>query len=613
MAAFKDLEDYGVIGNLETCALVGRDGSVDWLCFPYLESPSIFTALLDPKYGGFFRIAPVDKFQSGQTYIHHTNILTSTFRTALGTAVVTDFMPVKNTNPSVNIRTLLRRVEATQGLAELEVIYQPRFGYAKNLPGFQTVDQGVICSYGKDALFLHSEIPLRTDPRGAFGSFRLRAGQTAWFVLQYNHREPKSFDQYDEWLEQVRDYWRNWAHACPQNQDCVLGGDYHELVTRSGLALKLLADNQTGAIAAAATTSLPETAGGVRNWDYRFAWIRDSSFTVQSLFHLNHVAEAVGYRDWINRIVQAAEDPARIHILYGIHAECDLREQELDYLSGYKNSRPIRVGNNAAGQRQHDIYGELVSAIFDTTRYGAEVNGLTWNMLRRIIDYVCEIWKEPDSGIWEIRGAPRHYVYSKLMCWAALDKGLKIAKEKHFPAPAERWRQVRGDIRRALLGRGFSAKRNSFVQAFDSEDLDATSLLIPFMDFLPFDDPRIQGTLNAIRRELISPQGLVYRYLSPDRLPGKEGAFLLCTFWLVKALALSGRMEEARDLFERTLRYVSPLGLLSEEVDGVTGKLTGNFPQAFSHIGLVNSALYLGVAAGRQHKGPKPIGLSKAA
>jgi GH15 family glucan-1,4-alpha-glucosidase len=365
-------------------------------------------------------------------------------------------------------------------------------------------------------------------------------------------------------------------------------------IVRSGLVLKLLTHHETGAICAAPTTSLPEEIGGSRNWDYRFNWIRDASFTVQALKNAGHVKEAKNNLKWFMDICKGAHEPRDIQIMYGLHGEADLEEIELPHLSGYRNSRPVRIGNGAAKQKQLDIYGELLNAFYETTQYRGVVSRGDWGYVMKILDYVCDVWNTTDAGIWEVRSGAQHFVYSKLMCWVAIDRGIKIAELSNFEAPIGRWDKCREDIKNAILQRGFNKKLNSFVQSFDSETLDATSLLIPIRGFLPFDDDRVQGTIDAALKGLTTKNGLVYRYKGEDGLPGSEGAFVLCSFWLVDVLALSGRVEEAEDVFNNLLKYISPLGLFAEEIDPETGEQLGNFPQAFSHIGLVNSALYLG-------------------
>ncbi|MFO0754579.1 MAG: glycoside hydrolase family 15 protein, partial [Thermodesulfovibrionales bacterium] len=408
-------------------------------------------------------------------------------------------------------------------------------------------------------------------------------------------------------LDRTGAFWRNWAHDC-DSPDCLFAGPWHDLVVRSGLILKMLTNADNGAIAAAATTSLPEVIGGVRNWDYRFAWIRDSALTVQALYHLGHDQEAEHFRAWINGIVDAAHDSGKLRILYPLRGGDTVPEQILENLSGYKDSGPVRIGNKASDQRQLDIYGELLNTLYETTRYGRDVPKSRWHVVKGIVEHVCATWDEKDSGIWEARSEPKEYTYSKLMCWVAVDRGIKIALQKGFEAPLDTWHAAANAIRKDILNRGFSKRLNSFVRSFDTEDLDAASLQIPFTGFLPFSDERVQGTIDAVIRHLTAGEGLVLRYRAEDGLPGAEGSFALCSLWLVKALSLSGRNEEAEKLFTKILDYMSPLGLISEEIDPATGMLLGNMPQAFSHTGIINAALHIGIGRGKSHRGPEPMG-----
>ena len=605
---FKDIENYGIIGNLETCAVIGNDGSVDWMCFPYLESPSIFAAILDNERGGHFAIQPVSKFSSFQAYIKETNILQTIFNTPFGMVTITDFMPVNLYDGTKQHRTLYRKVKCTEGHIRLELSFKPRFNYARDIPDFEFIDEGISCSFGDENLFLNTTVPLKIEDGKVTSQFNMRKNREIWFVLQYNQQDPYPHDhkEFNKKLNTLQEYWQNWTYKC--HQICVLEDIWHDIIARSGLVLKLLANPGSGAIAAAATTSIPECTGGVRNWDYRYAWIRDSAYTIQALFHLEHIQESQDYMRWISSIIKQGKHPSDIHIMYPLHKDEDIKEQMLEYLSGYRQSSPVRIGNAAVNQKQLDIYGELINAIYDTTRYGKDISDKTWEFIKDFVDYICEVWNTKDRGIWEVRGEPRHHVHSKLMCWVAVDRGIKIAKFKDTKA-ATKWEKTEKEIKTAILENGFNEKINSFVQSFDSDAIDATALLIPRMGLLPYDDPRVQGTIEAVMKNLMTEKGLVYRYKNEDGLPGDEGCFALCSFWLVDSLALSDRLDEAIHIFVNVLRLMSPLGLLAEEIDPETGKLLGNFPQAFSHIGLVNSALYIGIARGRKHKGPKPQGV----
>ncbi|MGZ7048868.1 MAG: glycoside hydrolase family 15 protein [Methanobacterium sp.] len=605
---YKDIEDYGIIGNLETCAVVGDDGSIDWLCFPYLESPSVFAAILDNERGGHFSIQPVSKFHSFQVYIRNTNILKTFFNTPFGMVAITDFMPVKGENEA-KYRSIYRKVECTEGHSRLKLDFKPRFNYARYIPDFELIEEGVISRYGSESLILNTKIPLKIEDDMVKGQFDLKKHDELWFVLHYENHDEKSSDYNycNNKLEITKRYWQDWTSKCPKI--CILRGIWRDTIIRSGLVLKLLANPNSGAIAAAVTTSLPEYIGGVRNWDYRYAWIRDSAYTIQALFHLEHVEESQYFMNWINSIIKKDSDPSKIRIMYPIHEEVDINEQILEYLSGYKQSGPVRVGNAAFNQKQLDIYGELINALYDTARYGENISDEIWNLIKDLVNYVCDVWDTKDRGIWEIRDEERHYVHSKLMCWVAVDRGLKIANRKEPETSFGKWEKTREKIKTKILERGFNTELNSFVQYFDSSAIDATSVLIPQMGFLPYDDPRIQSTINTVMKNLMIENGFLYRYKNEDGLPGEEGYFALCSFWLVDSLTLSGRLDEAEEIFVKVLQQISPLGLLSEEIDPVTKKLLGNFPQAFSHIGLINSALYISIAKGCEHRGPRPQGV----
>ena len=615
--AYKPLADYGLIGNLETCALVGRDGSIDWCPLPTLESSSVFAAILDTERGGRFSISPVAEYEATQRYAPNTNVLQTTFETTAGTLRVTDFMAVfiEGTTEEPDVRALYRQVTCTEGTVDVDIEYSPRFDYARAETTIDAVAGGLFAGGDEEKLFLATPegFDAAIDGADARATRSLEAHDAEWFCLQYGMKAPTDPEGCEEMLERTMSYWRDWIHDCDANGSdgsegndddgsdddgngaCPFDGYAHDAVVRSELALKLLAYRDTGAIAAAPTTSLPEDIGGVRNWDYRYSWIRDGAFTVQALTNLGHTHEAKAY---LNRFLSFSRtaDPADIDPMYVLEHGATLEERGLDHLEGYKNSRPVRIGNEAAGQVQLDVYGELVLAIYQFAWSDQEIAEEDWQAVRQLVEYVHEHWADRDAGIWELRGEPRHLVHSKVMCWVALDRGLDLAERGGFDAPTDRWEAVREEIRETVLEHGFDesiGEHGSFTQAFDGDALDATGLLIPLSGFVDWDDPRAQGTIEATQTHLATDDGLVYRYRVDDGLEGEEGAFVLCTFWLVDALSLSGRIEEARELFETVIEYANPLGLLSEEIDPETGLLLGNFPQAFSHIGLVNSALYL--------------------
>ena len=609
---FEPLANYGLIGNLETCALVSRRGSVDWLPVPHLESPSVFARLLDAD-GGQFTVQPAADFESTVRYCGRTNVLETTFRTDTGTVSLTDFMPPLGATPDgVPERALYRGLACRDGTVDLGVTFEPRFDFARGSTTLDATDDGVVATGSDERLLCwstDSRDSLTVEGDRATASLSLDDGEQVWLGLSYGEPVGPSTARCEQALDATINYWRSWSHSCPDEDDCVFGGPWHALAVRSGLVLKLLTHHETGAIAAAPTTSLPEEIGGIRNWDYRYNWIRDAAFTVQALTNLGHANEASDYLSWFLDICRDT-DPEAIQPLYGLHGEPNLTERTLPHLSGYRDSGPVRIGNEAAEQRQLDTYGELLLAIFEATRAGISLTEADWQAVCRIVDYVTKVWREPDSGIWEVRSEPLHFSFSKLMCWVAIDRGLALAAETGFEAPVERWRDHRSQLRAAILDEGLDPSGEYFVRSFEEDDvLDAAMLLVAFVGFLPFDDPRVTSTIRAVDDRLATDEGLVYRYDGIDGLPGGEGTFLLCSFWLVDALALTGRVEEAERRLERLIEYVSPVGLLAEEVDGATGSHLGNYPQAFSHIGLLNSALYVSRAKGMAAPGPELIGI----
>jgi len=593
--AFSPLEHYGVIGNLETCALVNRNGSIDWCCLPNVDSPSVFAALLDPDEGGHFVVRPAGEWETEQSYVDSTNVLETTFRTGSGVLRVTDFMPVSDgdSTDEPHVRALYRKVRVLEGTVDVAVEFVPRFDYGRAETTVEAVSAGAFVTSAERQATLNSPVALAIDADAgrAGAEYALAADDDDhWYVLQYSMHTPTTPEGGERVLEETIDYWRDWLHA-HEGSECYFTGPGHEAVVRSELVLKLLNYRDSGALIAAPTTSLPEDPGGSRNWDYRFSWLRDGAMTVRALTNLGHHEEA---RDYVHRFLDRSreDDTAAVQPLFGIEDETTLEEEELAHLRGYRDSTPVRIGNEAAEQQQLDVYGDLVLAIYQRLWSSDGVPDDDWAAIRGILDYVCDHWDDRGSGIWELRGEPRHLVHSKVMCWAALDRGCKLAEREELDAPIDRWRECAEVIKAAVLDHGFDEEANTFTQSFEGSMVDATGLLIPLTGFLPPDDPRIQGTIDAIRDRLSAGDGLLYRY-EDDDLPGDEGAFVLCSFWLVNALTLSGRTDEAWDVFESVLDYASPLGLLSEEVEVEAGRLIGNFPQGFSHIGLINSLLYL--------------------
>ena len=617
--AYLPISDYGIIGTTRTIALVGRNGSIDWCCMPDLDSPSVFAALLDHRRGGRFQITHRQVCGWEQRYLEGTNVLETTLQSDQGRICIVDFMPLRGQlhradriDPAPEIH---RIVTCDDGEVDVLIEWSPRFDYARASTHLSTDSTGYVAAGGSQRMALLGVPPdAATMVANASGpavraEFRMRAGQQMSLVARYGpaggeHRTSASLRACEETVQA----WRDWVHVCEPEEACSFAGRFHRLVVRSGLALKLLTHPHTGAIAAAPTTSLPEQIGGVRNWDYRFAWIRDASFVSQALFALGHRSEARDFLHWLPNVAEAGEDQtSRLQILFGLHGETELPELELEHLEGYRGSRPVRIGNAAVGQLQLDIYGELINAAYELTRMGGDIAPRIWRFLAAVADQACSMWRKPDRGIWEVRGEPRHFVYSKVQTWVVLDRAIRLAEHYRLAGNLGNWRRERAAIRRAVLEEGFDPELGSFARSFGSKALDAANLLIPIVDFLPPEDLRVKGTIDQTIAHL-TENGLVRRYLVDDGLSGGEGTFLLCTFWLVNALALSGRLEEAHEVFEGIARRSNHLGLYSEEIDARTGEFLGNFPQAFSHAGVINSALYLARAEGRYAPAPPPMG-----
>jgi len=619
-AGYLPISDYGIIGNLRTAALVGRNGSIDWCCFPYLDSPSVFAAILDTGRGGRFSVSAVGASSGEQGYIEDTNVLITRFTTDTGRLAVTDLMPlageIAGRGGSHAPPVIIRILECEEGVVDVAVEWSPRFDYARIQTWIEEVPGGWLATGGGEALFLCG---LESDESDASrrdatlrARFTMRKGdrrllQTRW-GLEDMTCDPTRAEAALAGTVQV---WRTWAHYEDLAQTPRWAGEWLPYVTRSELTLKLLTMADTGAIAAAPTTSLPEEIGGVRNWDYRYAWVRDASMTAQALVSLGHPREAIEFLQWMERTAEAHTGARQPRVLFALHdPTADPEEIELVHLEGYRGSRPVRVGNAAAYQLQLEIFGELISTGYELIRRGVKPGPEGLRFLAAVADYACRRWKEPDQGIWEIRGEPRHFVYSKVMVWVALDRAIYLAENHNLPGDVDRWRRSREAIRERVLTEGYDPELSSFVQSFGSKALDAVNLRIPLVEFLPFDDERVQGTIDATL-EYLTKNGLVYRYLTDDGLPGGEGAFGLCTCWLVDVLALSGRVEEAREIFDGIVARANTVGLFPEEFDPETGEFLGNFPQAYTHIGLVNSALYLAHAEGRWVPEHAPAGIPR--
>jgi GH15 family glucan-1,4-alpha-glucosidase len=612
------IESYGVIGNLRTAALVGLDGSIDWCCMPELDSPSVFGAILDRARGGCFRVAPAGKWTSAQRYREGTNVLETSFLAEGGRLTVTDFLPLWDTivgaNDPVTAPEIHRVVRCEEGSIEVEVEWSPRFDYARSPGRVIEVSGGYLAIAGAHRLALggisRDIAEVREEEHGPVvrARIRLAAGDSLPLLTRYNAEcAPTDHARSEARLRETVRVWQEWTSEGERLESPALDGRWHDQLVRSALVLKLLSHPDSGAIAAAASTSLPEEIGGVRNWDYRFSWIRDAAFTAQALVALGHDAEALDFLIWAEAVCMHDSAGADLQIMYGLHGQTELPEIELSHLEGYRGSRPVRIGNGAAKQKQLDIYGELLGAAYEYLRLGGQLGPSVRAFLAAVADRAATAWREPDEGIWEVRGPPRHFVYSKVMCWVALDRAVRMAERWGLRGRVGLWRRERNAVRRAILAEGFDADVGAFVQSVGSTALDASNLLIPVLEFLPFDDARVQGTIDRILEHL-TEDGLVYRYRAPDGLPGGEGAFVLCTFWLADALTLSGRRAEARDIFNGMAERANHLGLYAEEIDPRNGQFLGNFPQAFSHIGFINSALYLARCHGLPARGPAPIG-----
>ncbi len=590
------IEDYGFIGNMLSCALVARDGSVDWLCLPRFDSDACFAALLGTQENGRWKIAPSSGDVSvSRRYRPGTPILETRFETAEGAATVIDFMPLADDEEHVD---LIRIVRGERGRVEMTLDLVLRFDYGRTAPWVQRTDYGMRAVAGPDAVELRTPIDVTGRDMHTCATFTVGEGAEIPFALTWHpsHRPPARRWDPAERLAETDAWWRGWSDACVFGLE--KGHPWREAVVRSMITLKALSYHPTGAIVAAPTTSLPERIGGERNWDYRYCWIRDATLTLLALLSSGYRYEAEAWRQWMLRAT--AGHPKQLQIMYGLAGERRLTETELDWLPGYEGSRPVRVGNDAYGQMQIDVYGELMDALHVGRKSMLEPSHASWLFQQVLLADLEEKWREPDQGIWEVRGGPRHFTHSRLMAWVAFDRGVAAVEQFGLGGPVERWREVRDAIRTDILENGWNAGKRSFVQYYGGDSLDASLLLIPSVGFLPPGDERVIATVEAIQRELVE-DGLVLRYRpeeTPDGLRGGEGTFIVCSFWLVDALTMIGRLDEARDLFERLLSLRNDLGLLAEEYDPHAGRQLGNFPQAFSHVGLVNSANNLVSAAG---------------
>ncbi len=602
--------DYALLSDCRSAALVSRTGSVDWLCFPRFDAPATFARILDPE-GGHFAIRPAGDFQASRAYADQTMVLHTAFRTEAGTAVLTDALAVGRNDRGHDLGAgspgvLLRRLECTDGELDVDVTYAPRPEYGLIHPILEAVHGGLAARGGAGRLLLSGLADFRVDGATATARLHLVAGQTVGFALQHGPIWEPPLTAWDSEeiavrLQDTMDGWRSWS-AIHQTYE----GPWRDLVHHSGRVLQALTFAPTGAIVAAPTTSLPETVGGERNWDYRYTWVRDASLTMEALWVAACPDEANKFFGFLaDAAASQLQRGTDLQIMFGIGGERDLSERQLPHLAGWRDSRPVRVGNGAWTQRQLDVYGELLGAAQRLVDQLGELDPVTRQFLAAAADTAASRWKEKDQGIWEIRGEPRDFLYSKLMCWVALDRAIALAPHLGAQHKVEGWMAARDEIRAAILSRGWSEKAGAFTQAFGGDDLDASNLMLAITGFLPGDDPRMKATIDATAERLTDEHGLVYRYLAHDGLAGEEGTFLLCTFWLAQAQALAGELDRAIATFENAVAAINDVGLLAEEVDAASGEMIGNFPQAFSHIGLINAAWAIAQA---QQRAGWPVG-----
>ena len=581
------IEGYGVIGDTHTAALVGANGSIDWLCLPRFDSEACFASLLGDEKNGYWKISPSGSLRrSSRRYHMDTLVLETEFETETGSVVITDCMPIREDHPQV-----VRVVRGVSGTVDMRMDLVIRFGYGSLVPWVRRMGSLLVAVAGPNALALWTPVETKGADMTTVAEFTVVAGQTTPFVLTWfpsNEDPPRPVDARYA-IEDTEMWWQDWS------ADFEFDGPWRDAVLRSLITLKALTYHPTGGIVAAATTSLPETVGGVRNWDYRYCWLRDATLTLTALLQGGFHEEALDWRDWLLRAV--AGDPEEMQIMYGPAGERRLDEWEADWLGGYEGSKPVRIGNAASGQFQLDVYGEVLDALYLGCSLGDPLNLSAWDFQKVLIDFVSRCWTDPDDGIWEVRGPRRHFTHSKVMAWVAVDRAIRTAEQQGLEGPLEDWKKLRDTMHAEILDKGYNERRGAFTQYYGSDDLDASLLMIPLVQFLPPDDRRVVSTVEAIQREL-TEDGFVLRYNASaahdvDGLEGHEGAFLACSFWMADCLHMIGRSDEATELFERLIGLRNDLGLLSEEYDARLGRQVGNFPQAFSHVSLVNTAYRL--------------------
>ena len=596
------IEQYGLIGNMHTAALVGINGSIDWWCYPHFDSPSVFGAIIDDAKGGRFQIAPNgDGIQFRQLYFPDTNVLITRFLASDGLGEIADFMPVHTSRDQAPTHQLIRRIKVVRGTMSFRLLCQPAFDYARGAHETDILPNGAIFRSSDLHLGLATTLPLQHHGDSVTATFVLHTGQSTTCVLsEVGPQQPVltcvSEAEAEQAFANTVAFWHRWLSKCNYR------GRWREMVHRSALVLKLLTFAPTGAIVAAPTCSLPEGIGGTRNWDYRYTWLRDASFTLYGFMRIGFTDEARQFIDWLRARIHELNPDGSLQIMYSIEGKHRLTETILEHLEGYRGSRPVRIGNGAYQQLQLDIYGELMDAIYLFNKYGTPIDYDLWTYLRRMLNWVVDHWQQPDEGIWEVRGGRQHFVYSKLMCWIALDRGIRLADKRSFPADRDHWVTARDAIYEQIMTEGWNPSRRAFVQAYGSDVLDASNLFMPLSFFVAPTDPRMLATLDATMRELVS-DSLVYRYNvdhTADGLQGEEGTFSICTFWMVEALTRAGRLDEARLMFEKMLGYANHLGLYAEEL-GPRGESLGNFPQAFTHLALISAAFNLDRTLGASH------------
>lgn len=590
--SYLPIEDYGIIGDMNTAALIGKNGSIDFLCFPEFDSPSIFASILDKKNGGFFQISPIDKKVSQkQIYLPDTNILITQFISEGGISELSDFMPVEEVSPQINI---VRRVKVLRGNVKFKMICNPCFNYGLSSHHIKKIKDGYcFTSNGNDntSFNLRSNVILKKKKNFIEAVFTVKAGESATFLLEEPNDEIVPLDDLTDYFDNTVRFWRKWTSKSKYK------GRWQSMVNRSALTLKLMISQKYGSIVAAPTFGLPELIGGERNWDYRYCWIRDSAFAIHALIRLGYTNEAGAYINWITRCCLSVDNDKEtpLQLMYKINGKKIPDEKELNHFEGYRKSNPVRVGNGAANQLQLDIYGMLLDSIYHYNKFGELIGYDVWKNLYLIIEWVCKNWYKPDEGIWEVRGGKQEFLYSRLMCWVALDRGIKISLERSFPAPIEKWNEEKNKIYNDIFENFWDEKEKTFVQYKGSDAVDASSLLMPIVGFISPIDPYWLSTLNKIE-ERLADDFFIHRYnterAAPDGLKGTEGTFGACSFWYIECLARAGYLEKARLYLEKMFGYANHLGLYAEEF-GHYGEHLGNFPQAFTHLGLISATYYI--------------------